>query len=499
MVIETEKLSEKQQTIEQLLDPRQHPEVGFQSYEMLKNNSTDKRNEFLSDEIRNPSLSYPYLENLTDMDNSIVALYGLIDQSRSMEADQEKLDVIISTLEFRIAEMEYIKLLGRLNFAVEEGLSHHDVADLADQTRELGEQLYGRPNHEIRDAALNQVWVTISSKQLSSSAKDLCNELDNGFVFDGSNVRPLDHPENSESLPDFKHPSIDWSGEIIAENTADIKALFDKWWSSKVAEHGDQYVATPVDIVEAYKEIFKYMEPTGESGVDVVLDPEVSALSWESPLMVIKVGGKRASIKTPDVLYTKFLHEGFGHGGRAVNGLKSRLPVLGTGLFTDTKRPDYLTFEEGLMTTVEEAVSHSDPQWNAVKLGHYLSISMVEQGEDFRAVFEKTWRYRLLMKLKDNQEVSSDMIDKEKKLTYTSIMRVFRGTPLNLSEKYSGIAPISFNKDLAYLNGRVLAMDYVSKLYEARDTEGLMRLFTAKFDPTIPEQDAIVERYGVRA
>ena len=66
-----------------------------------------------------------------------------------------------------------------------------------------------------------------------------------------------------------------------------------------------------------------------------------------------------------------------------------------------------------------------------------------------------------------------------------------------MSERYPDIPPLTFNKDLAYLNGRVLAMKHIAELYDTRDEEGLMRLFTAKYDPTIPEQQEIVNTYGM--
>ncbi len=103
------------------------------------------------------------------------------------------------------------------------------------------------------------------------------------------------------------------------------------------------------------------------------------------------------------------------------------------------------------------------------------------------------------MKVKDNQEVTDEMIKKEQGITYTALVRIFRGTPTTLSEKYPDIAPLTFNKDLAYLNGRVLAMNHIKELYETDDEAGLLRLFSAKYDPTIPEQQAIIDKYILTA
>src|SRR5690606_37127534 len=100
---------------------------------------------------------------------------------------------------------------------------------------------------------------------------------------------------------------------------------------------------------------------------------------------------------------------------------------------------------------------------------------------------------RLLMSLENHdQEVTDGMIKKYQSAAYTSTVRIFRGTPTTLSEQYPDIKPLTFNKDLAYLNGRVIAMNYIRELYENKDVDGLMRLFEAKYDPTIPEQTEIV-------
>lgn len=164
------------------------------------------------------------------------------------------------------------------------------------------------------------------------------------------------------------------------------------------------------------------------------------------------------------------------------------------GLFTDTPRPDYLTFEEGLATTVEEMIGDTVPKWTAAKLGHYINISLAEQGADFRTVFETAWRYRLLGKLKDNQEVTQEMIDKEQRMAYGSCVRIFRGTQPDMADRQPGVALLTFNKDLAYLEGRVLAMRHLESLYANQDVDGATRLFAGKYDPTNPEQRELMMR-----
>lgn len=101
----------------------------------------------------------------------------------------------------------------------------------------------------------------------------------------------------------------------------------------------------------------------------------------------------------------------------------------------------------------------------------------------------------VVKELADNAEVTEEMIRIEKGAAYKAV-RIFRGTPTNMTDKYPDIKPITYNKDLSYLNGRVLAMDYIRTLHESNDEAGLRKLFVAKYDPTIPEQAAIVDRYA---
>lgn len=51
---------------------------------------------------------------------------------------------------------------------------------------------------------------------------------------------------------------------------------------------------------------------------------------------------------------------------------------------------------------------------------------------------------------------------------------------------------MTYNKDLAYLEGRLLAIDYLKKLYQTNDTKRLDECFIGKFDPTNPVQARIM-------
>ena len=484
----------KTSRLAEIINPINLPEAGFQSYEEFKNNATNLRESFLNDETVNPSLEYTKFKDLSRMDKGILRLFDTVEYVDNHVSNREYVPFIKSSLEFRAAEMEFVKVLARLDFAVNEGADGTDVRELADEARILNEQLYGAPKAEIVDASLNEFWLNIEGKSLSVSARKIYDELAKGFTWHDREIVAFPHATSFETrLPSFHDESLTWAGEYILEKNADIKALICEFWQSKVDEHGEDYVCHPKDIVEAFEDVLSLLDPESDSGVSIILDPDATALSWESPLMAVKVGAKRGPIQSHEVLFEKVLHELRVHGGRAINGLKTELPVLGTGLYTETERPDYLTFEEGFATTVEEVVSDKEPKWDGLKIAYYVNIALAKNGSDFRSVFENSWRYQLLMKLESDVEVTNQMVKSARATAYSMCVRIFRGTPTNLTEKF-GIPPLTFNKDLAYLEGRVLAMTHIAQLFVNEDEEGLDRLFLAKYDPTNPVQDAVVRK-----
>jgi len=494
MSIALETAPRRPRTIEEIINPHNLPEAGFQSYTELVNNALDQREDFIAGEFRNPRLEHSRFRDMSALDRGIIALGQAREEAANREPDSVFRGAIDSSLGFRMAEMEYVKLLGRLEFLHDEGASLEELDEVREQVRQLGHELYGQPQPEIRDAALNELWNILDSKTYHPTAQVLYDELVHGFTWQSQEIPAMLRAEDGDArLPRFKdNQALEWAGEQIIEHNADIQALVQEFWDQKVKECGEEYVCGPADIVEVFQAVTKLRDPDHTSGVTVKLVEGKTALSWESPEMAVVVGGKRAPIKTSDELFRKVLHEFGVHGQRSINGLKTKLPVLGMGLFTDTPRPDYLTFEEGLATTVEEMIGDTVPKWTAAKLGHYINISLAEQGADFRTVFETAWRYRLLAKLKNNQEVTQEMINKEQRMAYGSCVRIFRGTQPDMADSQPGGVPLTFNKDLAYLEGRVLAMQHLESLYAARDTEGVAHLFAGKYDPTNPEQQELM-------
>lgn len=490
--------SRERQPLREVLNVHAYPEMAFQSYEMLKNNASKLKKDFLSDKFRNPILSYTNFGTPDELETKIDRLR----EAKHISSEYEDVlgprgvGAMESSLTFREKEYRLVGLFAALNDAVEKNIPEEELSKLAAEARNLNETLYGTPNPEILNSSLGQIWQTIDSKELHASALPIYEQLREGFWWQDTFIEGLPKPEEHDKLPDFNHPSLAWAGDIIMDQTAHIESLIREVWDMKVQEFGDDYVASPHDIVEFFEYALQLMDPTGESGIKTEIDPNSSSLSWDSSRMVILVGDKRSPIKSAEALYQKFLHEGYVHGGRGINGLRTNLTVLGTGLFTETERADYLTFEEGLATTIEETVSRAEPKWDSPKLGHCINVWLASQGNDFRSVFEVAWRYRLLDQIENGQIIDDALIDKHKTAAYSACIRIFRGAPLQLTEKYPDIPPVTYNKDLAYLNGRYLAMNYLAKLFDNQDEAGLMRLLSAKFDPTIPEQNQLVDQFA---
>ena len=483
----------KTSRLAELINPVNLPEAAFQSYEEFKNNATDQKDAFISSEIDNPDLNYSKFKDISNLDKGILKLANTVKTVETLNLKPDYENATKSSLEFRMAEMEYVKLLARIDFVAHESADQDVLRELTEEAKSLNEALYGAPKQEIVDAALNEIFTRVDNKVLSPSAQKIYDELNNGFMWKDEQIAPLSRSSDTEAkLPSFEDESLAWAGEHIVEKNAHLHALVESFWQSKVEEYGDSYTCASDDIEEAFDHALSLLDPERKSGISVVMDPEATALSWDSATLSVKIGAKRKAIVNSEVLFEKILHELQVHGGRAINGLKTDLPVLGTGLFTETSRPDYLTFEEGFATTIEEVVSGERPEWGANKLTYYLNIALAKEGRNFRSVFETAWRYQLLMGVKDNAEVTGDMIQKQKSLAYGRCVRIFRGTQTDLGDKFD-IQSMTYNKDLAYLEGRVIAMDYISKLYETKDMDGLDRLFMAKYDPTNPTQDAIVK------
>ena len=114
MSIVLEMVPRQPRTIEEIINPHSLPEAGFQSYTELVNNALDQREDFIAGEFRNPRLEHSRFRDISALDRGIIALGQAREEATDREPDSVFREAIGSSLAFRMAEMEYVKLLGQL-------------------------------------------------------------------------------------------------------------------------------------------------------------------------------------------------------------------------------------------------------------------------------------------------------------------------------------------------------------------------------------------------
>lgn len=472
-------------------------EMGFQSYELLDGNKEVReaeKQEFLAGITRNPTLDYPVLDG-HKLEYMLHRLEPVLDASRQYE-DEVIGDVVWDSASYRMAEMYWLREAERLNRLAIINPRSEEFKQSAQRYQEANEQLYGVPEESVRRAVYGEVVAQVNEKTLHPSAQTIYNQLVGGatIYLEDTQVRvPGIGEDYSERLPQGVKEQLGELKEVLQEQFADAIRLVNEYWENVVLPRGEAEPAFETDdMVRVFEIVRDFYDPENTAGIGVVINPDGTSLAWDTPSMSIKVGAKRKKITDPTTMVAKVIHEYGVHGLRVVNGRKTNVPTLDTGMYSDaseTERSDYLTFEEGFATLCEMAIDDTFTKWKSMHVSHTLALNAVYEGLDFRQAFERTWRARVLMDVKDNAEVTDKMIDTAKKQAYISCVRVMRGTPTQLAD-----GPIlTFNKDLAYLNGKIDALRYLVE--HKGDKRAIFRLFLGKFDPNNNIQDSIVERY----
>lgn len=289
-------LEQKSSRLAEIINPQRLPEAGFQSYEELKNNATGQKEAFLAGEIVNPHLEHSRFRDLSAMDKGILALAGAADKVERTEFDPERTDVIRYSLEFRMAEMEYIKKLAQLEFLCNEGGDPLEIAELAEETRDLNESLYGKPDPEIVNAALSTQVNLMPNATFDSG-------LNNGWKTDDTTNIKLDsanhgapaNPVNSVAAIKTNGTAHLFAPQIAVSGT---KSYYLENYLNITANNGgevgfyiDEYDTTGNWISGQYKAT---VNATGAKEVVFNYTPSSSAVA-KAGLQVIFTGGKGLS------------------------------------------------------------------------------------------------------------------------------------------------------------------------------------------------------------
>lgn len=475
--------------LSEILRPDVTPEMGFQSYEMLAD-LTSVRNiqqaAFLNNEVIRPTLAYPYIDD-NRLDQGISNL-NQIGKYADDIPDEDISNAVWNSAGYRLAEMYWLKEAKRLN-----SLSQDTQSDSfklsAERYQEMNEQLYGAPDEETTGQVIGEILTQAYSKQLDERGTQILSELEDGIL-----VRGLKGLEIGR-LPEITG-KLDVLAKVIKKEFSYVFDLVDYYWEKVVLPRANEENQSPEfraeDITELFIRMRDIMDPENTSKICVVQNEKAKTVAWDTPSMSIKVGKETAAVTDRIEMVGSLIHELGIHGGRAMSGLRTELPILGTGLYTESEQgeqPDYLTFEEGIATLAEMAIQGKAESWKPVHISHYLNIALAYAGADFRESFEVVWRARSLMAVEDGKPMTDEIVISQRKQAYLSLIRTRRGTPTHIVYD----KPLTFNKDLAYLQGKVVALRFLEQV--GNDEESIKQVLKGKFDPLNKAQKQLADRY----
>lgn len=480
------------------LHPANTPEIAFQSYELLDGSASYRKAQktaFLGNHVRNPSLDYLYL-NAGNLHQSIRVLNKLLDEVQLIN-DETVRDAVGDTISYRMAEMYWLLESKRLNEHYEDGI---DCTQSLRRFQDGSEALYGTVDSELSSRMYAEVFAQIADKTLDEGSQKLLDELTNGFTVrvgdEDVAIPKIESGGNSERLPGNIRELLRPLREVLLVEFMDFSEFIDEYYETvcmaRPEDHEFYKKFNPHDMKILFERVHASRDPENKSRISIRSNETSSALSWDTPSMSVVIGANRLPISSKKIMLAKMVHEYGVHGMRAVNGQKTNLPILGAGLYTNAsngEQSDYLTFEEGFATLCEAAILQEDIAWEPLYISRYLAADASRRGLDFRQAFEQNWRIRALMNVKDGEPMTPEIISKDKTQAYISCVRIRRGTPTKLD---SGNIP-TFNKDLAYLKGKMIALEHLRAIGD--DEEAIRYLFKGKFDPTNHLQNKLMKKY----
>ncbi|MFO0971152.1 MAG: hypothetical protein U0520_02255 [Candidatus Saccharimonadales bacterium] len=461
--------------------------LALQSYEMFA--GTEGRDEalaaFLSGECAQLPIDRTYRMLSSSADKVLSAHRANLE-----ELSAQNPSLTIGTPELRLAEVWLIKAL-RNAAEVQGDISQAQI----DTIQRMNREIYGEIDPQITGAFLSKIWDKITAVQ-NPVLRHVVAELENGFVFTAENgevveVPALPRAEGSQELPVLEDDVFAWIQERMQADTAEARHIFETY-----AQQHDLTEFTPQDIAEVFRQAIAANESL--QGVQVREDENDTVLSWSSEDAAVKVGCKRKNITSVDELVGVFVHEVYVHGGRYLGGQALGDAYLANGVFSVAEageQPGYLTFEEGLTTTLQKAVQGKKEAWGMAAMGNYIGIALAEQGFDSRQVFEVMRRMDLVFKASKVSEASYvEQWEAASRQALARVVRIFRGTPASKALRASDGSVLHFGKDKAYALGKVRAIEYLNTVLadateEERD-QVWQFLLSGKFDPTNRAQHA---------
>lgn len=240
------------------------------------------------------------------------------------------------------------------------------------------------------------------------------------------------------------------------------------------AEEGRKLTAEEIQVY--YQEIVtEILEAEGwrvvvvNKGRGIVVDNNVKEVRIPSDLQMSKKGVQKLA-----------LHELGIHVGRYVNGINTKVLILGLGLDRSGE------FEEGL-AKLSETFADPDGDYlgnDASFLAVCLARGIDGIKRDFKDVYEWMYRYYKFRKLKEGM-TEGDAETSAKDVAWNRCIRTFRGTDC----KTPGVC---LNKEIFYRKGGFKVVEFL-----AQSPDAVASVRMAKFDPTRPYHVALLVQLGL--
>lgn len=480
-----EQLSVKYDNLFEKAKPKNTPAVALQTYEYFDGNNIHReavKKAFISGETDSLGLDYPklsadYTEEGRSVDESVADLeylmcecdelisgYRLYLYDSSAKEKINNLLILKDSIEFRLMEAYYLKVCVDLNSVDFSEPLTKDTQDLINLHSLLASKLYGETTVELKDEILGEVAYLVGQKDLYPGMQEIFDQVNNGefglptglLIYSSNNRLPA--KLDRETLNELQHSLMG-----IYSKEYEVIEQYHNRINPNSKKEGSGGVFSPKDIFE----VFKDLNILSGNKIEIIFDEFAKATAWSTSRGAIIVGGIRAPIKSVDGILALWSHEYGVHAKAALRGREIH-PSFEAGVYVpfsidfsgrkDVVASDYLTYEEGLGSVLQGIIGKGEnyAEWSAADIEKALVVALAQHhGLNQRQIFEIIWRIRALLTCKPNQEMNEVEINKCKNASYTSLVRIFRGTPSSQICVDADGRVLVHTKDLAYLFGKV--------------------------------------------
>lgn len=432
---------------------------------------------FISGEIRNPKFSYPVLERLSgQLDEEEKIILDLMAESTSLAHDQDREAAVYDLLRIHYLEIYIMKLsreISRDELSEEERAEKVRLYNLANDEvhGKLDPEWYAglvRPTKKIAEEVLQDKTAPESIREIAEYMVDNIGTISEDYY----TKEPIKIPKDK----------MEAAGRLVREIYADLIACVPK-------KDGDEKLS-----VDELAQMFEAAHSVRNTGWHTRLEAGKDNVDTRQNEKVTVIGTERKLSDSMDAVLL-LLEENGVHVARRQGGDNSGDTLLnGMGLAGN------LASEEGLASVIKEAFKgkQSEPRRQYYLVASWARGLDGRAPRDFRDVYELDWRRRVLQSYKKKGEPEEAKTLKFKSDAYKACVRVFRGTAFD-------IPGMVYTKDQLYFMGNQKmwpVMEEIVSLPSEQQVEVFNRLLTAKFDPTRPLDnrlvDKVLERKGER-